>query len=47
MVLHVMLFPLAEYDMCSHLFIVLYLQHSDYCLDWENFQDYPGDFQEF
>jgi hypothetical protein len=23
------------------------LQYSDCCSDWENFEDYPGDFQEF
>jgi hypothetical protein len=33
--------------MCSRLFTFLYLQHSDCCLDWENFQDFPRDFQEF
>jgi hypothetical protein len=47
MVLHVMLFSLAEYVMCSRLFIFMYLQHSDCCSDWENFEDIPGDFQEF
>jgi hypothetical protein len=45
--LHDMLFPLAEYVMCSRLFIFLYLQHSDCCLDWKNFEDFPRDFQEF
>jgi hypothetical protein len=30
--------------MRSHLFIFLYLHYSDSCSDWENFEDYPGDF---
>jgi hypothetical protein len=47
MALHVMLFPLAEYVMCSRLFTFLYLHYSDCCSDWENFEDIPGDFQEF
>jgi hypothetical protein len=47
MALHVMLFSLAEYVMCSRLFILLHLQYPDCCLDCENFEDIPGDFQEF
>jgi hypothetical protein len=47
MALHAMLFPLAEYIMCSHLFTFLHLQHSECCSDWENFEDFPGDFQVF
>jgi hypothetical protein len=47
MALHVMLFSLAEYVMCSRLFIFLHLQYPDCCSDWENFEDIPGDFQEF
>jgi hypothetical protein len=45
--LHVMLFSLAEYVMCSRLFILLHLQYPDCCSDWENVEDIPGDFQEF
>jgi hypothetical protein len=37
----VMLFPLAEYVMCSRLFTFLYLQHSECCSDQENFEDFP------
>jgi hypothetical protein len=44
MALHVMLFSLAEYVLCSCLFTFLYLQHPDCCSDWENFEDIPGDF---
>jgi hypothetical protein len=29
------------------LFILLHLQYPDCCSDWENFEDIPGDFQEF
>jgi hypothetical protein len=47
MALHVMLFSLAEYGMCSRLFILLHLQYPDCGSDWENFEDIPGDFQEF
>jgi hypothetical protein len=32
MALHVMLFSLAEYDMCSRLFILLHLQYLDLLL---------------
>jgi hypothetical protein len=46
MALHVMLFSIAEYVMCSRLFTFLYLQHSECCSDWENFEDIAGDFQE-
>jgi hypothetical protein len=35
---------LAEYITCSRLFIFLYLQYSNCCSDWENFEDYLGDF---
>jgi hypothetical protein len=45
--LHGMLFPLAEYAICSRFFTLLYLPHSDCCSDWESFEDYPGEFQEF
>jgi hypothetical protein len=43
MALHVMLFSLAEYVMCSCFFILLHLQYLDCCSDWENFEDIPGD----
>jgi hypothetical protein len=42
-----MLFSLAEYVMCSRLFILLHLQYPDCCSDWENFEDILGHYQEF
>jgi hypothetical protein len=42
MALHVMLFSLAEYVMCSRLFTFLHLEYPDCCSDWENFEDILG-----